>query len=155
MDDLGSLAPDHVGPLGDDGNAFLGFSPDGDNGDGTFGSWGTCYPKKMRNAADHAAMQIDPARDIMVVVASALNGIYAIDPSAPDRDIVPLVCAGDRPVITTYAAIESRQTSTNSFTTLRTMARRSIRLRHPLGQHGHSSCPALGSGAAFATRTTT
>ena len=94
------------GHSGDDGNAFLSFSPDGDNGDGTFGSWGTCYPKKMRNAADHSAMQIDPVRDIIVVVASSLNGIYAIDPSAPDRDIAPLACAGDRPVITAYAAIE-------------------------------------------------
>ena len=51
-------------------------------------------------------MQIDPVRDIMLVVARALNGIYAIDPSAPDRDIAPLACAGDRPVITAYAAIE-------------------------------------------------
>jgi hypothetical protein len=94
------------GHSGDDGNAFLSFSPDGDNGDGTFGSWGVCYPKKLRNAADHSAMQIDPVRDIIVVVTRALNGIYAIDPSAPDRDIAPLACAGERPVIAAYAAIE-------------------------------------------------
>jgi hypothetical protein len=94
------------GHSGDAGNAFLSFSPDGDNSDGTFGSWGACYPKKMRDAADHNAMQIDPLRDIIVVVTGALNGTYAIDPSAPDRDIAPLACAGDRPVISAYAAIE-------------------------------------------------
>ena len=94
------------GHSGDDGNAFLSFSPDGDNGDGTLGSWGKCYPKKMRGAADHNAMQIDPVRDIIVVIVSAFNGIYAIDPSAPDREIAPLACAGDRPVIMAYAAIE-------------------------------------------------
>jgi len=94
------------GHSGDDGNAFLSFSPDGDNGDGTFGSWGACYPKKLRDAADHNAMQIDPVRDIIVVVVSAFNGIYAIDPGGPDREIAPLACAGDRPFIKACAAIE-------------------------------------------------
>ena len=37
---------------------------------------------------------------------SAFNGIYAIDPSAPDREIAPLASAGDQPFITPYAAIE-------------------------------------------------
>jgi hypothetical protein len=94
------------GHSGDGGNAFIGFSPDGDNGDGTFGSWGVHYPNKIRGAADHNAMQIDPVRDIIIVVVSAFNSLFAIDPSAPGREITRLSSAGDQPVITEYAAIE-------------------------------------------------
>jgi len=95
----------HSGDHGN-GNAFIGFSPDGDNGDSTFGSWGTHYPNKIPGAANHNAMQIDPVRDIIVVVVSALNTLFAIDPSAPDREIAQLPSCGDQPVITEYAAIE-------------------------------------------------
>jgi hypothetical protein len=96
------------GHSGDDGhgNAFIGFSPDGDNGDGTFGSWGTHYPNKIPGSANHNAMQIDPKRDIIAVVVSARDGLYAIDPGTPDRAIVPLASSGARPVLTEYAAIE-------------------------------------------------
>lgn len=95
----------HSGDYGN-GNAFIGFSPDGDNGDGTFGSWGTHYPNKIRGAANHNAMQIDPMRDIVVVVVSAFDALYAIDPSTPGRGIIPLSSSGNRPVLTEYAAIE-------------------------------------------------
>jgi hypothetical protein len=94
------------GHSGDDGNAFAGFAPDGDNRDGTFGSWGARYPNKIAGAADHNAMQIDPVRDIMLVTVSALNGIYAIDPNAPSRSMSPLASVGERPVVAPYAAIE-------------------------------------------------
>ena len=94
------------GHSGNGGNAFIGFSPDGDNGDGTFGSWGPRHPNKIQGAADHNAMQIDPVRDIIVVLVSAFNSLYAIDPSAPAREIAPLSSAGCQPVIAPYAAIE-------------------------------------------------
>ena len=94
------------GHSGDSGNAFIGFAPDRDNGDGSFGSWGTLYPKKIRSAADHSAMQIDSMRDIIVVAVGARNKLYAIDPSTPARDAAPLTCRGDRPVIAEYAALE-------------------------------------------------
>jgi hypothetical protein len=94
------------GHSGNDGNAFIAFNPDGDNGDGTFGSWGTLYPNKIPEAASHNAMQIDPARDIIVVVVGLLDRLYAIDPSAPGREIVPLSSSGRRPVIRECAAIE-------------------------------------------------
>jgi hypothetical protein len=94
------------GHSGNDGNAFVGFSPDGDNQDGTFGSWGERYPNKVPGAADHNAMQKDPVRDILVVSVAALDSLHAIDPSAPDRPMVPLSSRGDRPRLSPYAALE-------------------------------------------------
>ena len=94
------------GQSGDNGNAFIGFSPDGDNGDGTFGSWTRLYPKKIITGADHIAMQIDPVRDIIVIVVSASNTLLAIDPSEPGREIARLSSKGDPPVISEYAALE-------------------------------------------------
>jgi hypothetical protein len=94
------------GHSGDSGNAFIGFSPDGDNGDGTFGSWTKLYAKKVQRCADHSAMAMDPARDIIAVAVSAVNVLYSIDPSTPDREIVRLPSAGDQPVISEYAALE-------------------------------------------------
>ena len=94
------------GHSGDNGNAFIGFSPDGDNGDGTFGSWTMLYPKKIITGADHNAMQIDPVRDIIVVAVSASNELCAIDPSDPGREIARLSSEGDQPVISEYAALE-------------------------------------------------
>lgn len=95
----------HSGDEGN-GNAFIGFCPDGENKDGTFGSWGPLYANKIRGAATHNAMQIDPERDIIVVLVSAWDALYAIDPSAPAQEITPLLSAGLKPVITPYAAIE-------------------------------------------------
>jgi hypothetical protein len=94
------------GHSGDSGNAFIGFSPDGDNGDGSFGSWGALHPRKIRSAADHSAMQIDSLRDIIVVAVGARNALVAIDPGTPARDAAPLECRGEGPVIAEHAAIE-------------------------------------------------
>ena len=94
------------GHSGDSGNAFIGFSPDGDNGDGTFGSWTPLYQKKIQRGADHCAMAMDPARDIIIVAVGAENALYAIDPSAPERESTRLPPTGDQPVISEYAALE-------------------------------------------------
>jgi hypothetical protein len=93
------------GHSGDSGNGFIGFSPDGDNGDGTFGSWTALYPKKMQSA-DHNAMAMDPEGDIIVVVAGAANTLYALDPSAPEGDFVQLSSTGEPPVLAECAALE-------------------------------------------------
>src|ERR1700680_4460241 len=96
------------GHSGDDGggNAFIGFSPDGDNGDGTFGCWFDHFSNKLPGVADHNAMQIDPLRDIIVVSAHARDELYAIDPADPEREIVRLESAGSKPVLRPYAAME-------------------------------------------------
>ena len=96
------------GHSGDDGggNAFIGFHPDGDNSDGTFGSWGRHYPNKLQGGANHNAMQIDPTRDIIIVAVSAFDVLYAIEPSQPQREIIRLTSAGKKPVISKYAALE-------------------------------------------------
>jgi hypothetical protein len=94
------------GHSGNDGNAFIGFSPDGDNHDGTYGSWGRHYPNKMPGAADHNAMQMDPLRAILVVSVAAFDALFAIDPSAPELPMVRLTSSADRPMISAYAALE-------------------------------------------------
>lgn len=96
------------GHSGDDGggNAFIGFRPDSDNGDGTFGSWGTHYPNKLPGAANHNAMQIDPIRDIIIVLVSAFDALYGIEPSQPQREIIPLKSTGNKPLISEFAALE-------------------------------------------------
>jgi hypothetical protein len=94
------------GHSGDSGNAFIGFSPDSRNADGTVGSWTTLYPKKIQTHADHNAMAIDPVRDIIVVIISSSNALYAIDPSAPARELAGLSSSGNQPVISDYAALE-------------------------------------------------
>jgi hypothetical protein len=93
------------GHSGDSGNGFVGFCPDGNNGDGTFGSWTALHPKKIRTA-DHNAMAFDPVRDIVAVISGASNTLYAIDPGTPEREIVRLSSSGDRPKISEYAALE-------------------------------------------------
>jgi hypothetical protein len=96
------------GHSGDDGggNAFIGFSPDGDNGDGTFGRWFDRFPSKLPGVANHNAMQIDPLRDIIVVSAHGHDELYAIDPADPEREIVRLKSTGSKPVLRPYAAME-------------------------------------------------
>ena len=85
------------GNAGNDGNTFIGFCPDGDNGDGTFGSWTTHMANKMPGKADHNAMAIDTARDIMVVVGHDGDALHAIDPSDPTRASVALTSLGSKP----------------------------------------------------------
>ena len=96
------------GNSGDDGegNAFLGYAPDGDNADGTCGHWRDCVPNKLPGIANHNAMQIDPPRDLIVVSVHARNELYAIDPGDPGREIVRLKSAGEKPALQPYAALE-------------------------------------------------
>ncbi len=96
------------GHSGDDGggNAFIGFSPDGDNGNGTFGRWSDHFPNKLPGVANHNAMQIDPVRDIIVVSAHAHDELYAIDTADPGREIARLKSVGSKPVLRPYAALE-------------------------------------------------
>jgi hypothetical protein len=95
------------GHSGDDGggNAFIGFSPSGDNADGTFGRWLDHYPNKLPGVANHNAMQIDPLRDVIVVSVHAHGELYAIDPADPGREIMSLKSAGSKPALRPYAAI--------------------------------------------------
>jgi hypothetical protein len=51
-------------------------------------------------------MAVDPGRDIIVVVRSATNALYAINPAEPEREIVRLASIGDQPMISDYAALE-------------------------------------------------
>jgi hypothetical protein len=96
------------GHSGDDGggNAFIGFSPDGDNGDGTFGRWTDRFPNKLPGIANHNAMQIDPLRDIIVVSVHAHDALYAIDPADPGREAVRLRSTGSKPMLRPHAAME-------------------------------------------------
>src|SRR5256712_9558873 len=95
------------GHSGDDGggNAFIGFSPDDDNGNGTFGHWTDHFPNKLPGIANHNAMQIDPVRDIIVVSVPARDALYAIDPSDPGRAIERFESAGTNPALRTHAAM--------------------------------------------------
>jgi hypothetical protein len=96
------------GHSGDDGggNAFIGYCPDGDNTDGTFGRWTEQFGNKLVGIANHNAMQIDPARDLIVVSVHARDALFAIDPSDPEREIVHLQSNGSKPVLRPYAALE-------------------------------------------------
>jgi hypothetical protein len=96
------------GNSGDDGggNTFISFCPDGANEDGTFGHWGPMYSSKFPGAANHNAMQIDPARDIIVALVHARDGLFAINPADPAAAAVPLRSGGSRPRIAEYAALE-------------------------------------------------
>jgi hypothetical protein len=96
------------GHSGDDGggNAFIGYYPDGDNGNGTVGRWSALLPTKLPGAANHNAMQIDPLRDIIVVSVHAYDELYAIDPADPEREIVRVQSSGCKPVLQPYAAME-------------------------------------------------
>jgi hypothetical protein len=96
------------GHSGDDGggNAFIAFSPDGDNGDGTFGQWQEQHANKLPGRANHNAMQIHPLRDIIVVSVHADDQLYAIDPVDPGREIARLTSEGPKPTLHPYAALE-------------------------------------------------
>jgi hypothetical protein len=96
------------GHSGDDGggNAFIGFCPDGANANGTFGHWGQLHPSKFAGVANGNAMQIDPMRDIVVVLVHTRDGLFAINPSDPAAPAAPLRSRGERPCIAECAAIE-------------------------------------------------
>jgi hypothetical protein len=93
------------GNAGNDGDTFIGFRPDGDNDDGTVGSWSRHYPNKLPGVADHNAMAIDPSRDVILVSVHAENSLYLIDPSAPENAAVRTASRGVAPVLAPYAAL--------------------------------------------------
>jgi len=95
----------HSGDAGG-GNAFIGFFPDGENADGTVGRWSEHFPSKLPGVANHNAMQIDAARDIIIVSVHAQDELYAIDSVDPVRDIVRVRSVGSKPVLQPYAALE-------------------------------------------------
>ncbi len=96
------------GHSGDDGggNAFIGFHPDGDNGNATYGRWTDHFPNKLPGIASHNAMQIDPLRDIIVVSVHARDELHALDPADPAREIVRLRSVGPKPQLRPFAALE-------------------------------------------------
>jgi hypothetical protein len=96
------------GHSGDDGggNAFIGFSPDGANRDGTFGRWSRHFPNKLPGLANHNTMCIDPLRDVIVVAVHEVDELFAIDPADPEREIVRLESAGSKPALRPYAAMD-------------------------------------------------
>jgi hypothetical protein len=96
------------GHSGDDGggNAFIGFFPDGENANGSVGGWSDHFPSKLPGIANHNAMQIDPARDVIIVSVHAHGELYAIDPADPEREISRIKSAGCKPVLRPYAAMQ-------------------------------------------------
>ena len=96
------------GHSGDDGgvNAFIGFHPDGDNGNGTYGHWTDHFPNKLPGIANHNAMQMDPLRDIIVVSVHKRDELHALNPADPAREIVRLTSIGAKPRLQPFAALE-------------------------------------------------
>jgi len=104
-DDKRRMMWGHSGDAGG-GNAFLSFDPNGENCDGTFGSWGEMFPNKLVGEADHNAMAIDPAGDIILVLVHARNHLCTIDPECPEKPISQLCSSTGKPRIHAYAALE-------------------------------------------------
>jgi hypothetical protein len=96
------------GHSGDDsgGNAFIGFRPDGDNGNATYGRWTDHFPNKLPGIANHNAMQFDPLRDIIIVSVHARGELHALDPADPARELVRLRSVGSKPLLRPFAALE-------------------------------------------------
>lgn len=96
------------GHSGDDGggNAFIGFYPDGDNGNATCGRWTDQFPNKLRGIANHNAMQIDPVHDTIVVSVHERDELYALNPVDPAREISRLRSVGSKPQLRPFAALE-------------------------------------------------
>lgn len=96
------------GHSGDDGggNAFVAYSPDGMNSDGTFGSWSEYHPSQLPGEANHNAMQFHPGADSIIVALHARDTLAVIDPKNPGDAIVPVTSLGPKPHIHEYAALE-------------------------------------------------
>ncbi len=96
------------GHSGDDagGNAFIGFQPDGNNDDGTFGKWGKLQPNKLPGFANHNAMQIDCCGNIIVVAAHQKNALFALDPAMPEIPLKRLAENRTKLSLSPYAALE-------------------------------------------------
>ena len=96
------------GHSGDDGggNAFVAYSPDGLNPDGTYGSWSEIHSNKLAGEANHNAMQIHFDADLIVAALHARDSLGVIDPKNPGMAIAPTTCHGSKPLLHEYAALE-------------------------------------------------
>ncbi len=96
------------GHSGDDagGNAFIGFQPDGENDDGTFGHWGVQQPNKLSGFANHNAMQVDDRGNIIMVAAHQKNALFALNPALPQTPLKRLTEIRTEQSISPYAALE-------------------------------------------------
>ena len=96
------------GHSGDDGggNAFIGFCPDGDNGNASCGSWTEHFPNALPGIANHNTMQIEPLRDIIIVSVHDRDELHALDPAEPAREIMRLRSVGPKPRLRPFAALE-------------------------------------------------
>ena len=88
----------HSGDAGG-GNAFVGYCPDGENSDGSWGSWCHHSSNQFPGRADHNAMQLLPELDLLIVAVHASNTLYAITPAAPETAPLQLMSSGDKPVL--------------------------------------------------------
>ncbi len=93
---------------GDDGggNAFIGFAPDGDNGDGSFGRWTTMHDSKLRATANGNAMQHLPTLDLLVIACRARDALGAVEPGHPGAPLTWLTGCGERPPLAEFAALQ-------------------------------------------------
>lgn len=94
----------HSGDAGG-GNAFLSFAPATGHAPAGGGRWGEMFPGKLPGEADHNAMTMDPARDVLVIVAHARNALCAIAPARPEAPLVTLT-GKNQPPLAPFAAIE-------------------------------------------------
>ena len=88
------------------GNAFLAYSPDGVNPDGTVGAWREFHPNKLPGEANHNAMQIHRDTDLIVFAVHARNALSVIEPEVPDHALTPVTSTGEKPRLHEYAALE-------------------------------------------------
>ena len=96
------------GHSGDDGggNAFVAYSPDGVNPDGTYGTWRECHPGKLPGEANHNAMQLHPDVDLICVALHRRDALAFIDPENPADALAAVKSVGPKPRIQEYAALE-------------------------------------------------
>jgi hypothetical protein len=96
------------GHSGDDGggNAFVAFSPDGINPDGTVGAWREFHANKMPGEANHNAMQFHPGVDSIFIALHARDALVYLDPDRPGDAIAPAVSLGSKPRLHEFAALE-------------------------------------------------
>ena len=96
------------GHSGDDGggNAFVAYSPDGVNPDGTVGNWTQYHPNKLPGEANHNAMQIHPEIDLVFVALHGRDALATIDPGNPEGPIETVTSLGPKPCLQEYAALE-------------------------------------------------
>lgn len=96
------------GHSGDDGggNAFVAYSPDGVNPDGTCGEWSEFHPGKLPGEANHNAMQFHPGADAILVSLHGRDSLALIDPGNPGDAVAPVASVGPKPLMREFAALE-------------------------------------------------